>query len=728
VNPHLQAILHLIQQTQTATGAEREAIADAVKEMEKALALTEWKLEQSEKANKATAVLLKQTKLELEQLRTTVMAQNLELEIEASLERVRREAMAMKKPDDLLGICKMLFEALLTLGFSELRNTMINIYNDGKEYFVNYDFSIDGGLNRLVIPYNSHPMIEEFVSQLKQASGGFTEHAKSGARLEQWKAYRESSGEQTSLKLKNATALYYYTYSFSNATIGISNFEAVTKEQLQILERFKNVLYLAYQRFTDITQAETQAREAQIQLALERVRGRTMAMQKSDELTEVAAILFQQVAELGIKAWTTGFNIWSDDNNYYTDYITNPQGGFMPPYTIDATVMPVSIKLRNAKKRGDEFFVNYEEGEALAETYRQLSKFGEKQFKSILEIGFEFPAHQYEHFVFGSKVSLMFITYEPVPESHDIFKRFGKVFEQTYTRFLDLQKAEAQAVHAQLNLIQIQTEKKRAEDALAELRQTQKQLIQSEKMASLGELTAGIAHEIQNPLNFVNNFSETNVELIEELQGELKNGYSNEAVVILNDIKDNESKIAHHGKRADAIVKGMLQHSRKNAGQKEPTDINALCDEYLRLSYHGLRAKDKTFNATLKTFFDETVGKVNIVPQDIGRVLLNLFNNAFYAVHEHLKKLGEGYEPTVWVSTKRMHDKIEIVVKDNGMGISKSLIDKIFQPFYTTKPAGQGTGLGLSLSYDIIKAHGGELSVISNEGEGALFTIQLPLK
>jgi hypothetical protein len=459
VNPHLQAILHLLQQTQIATGAEKKAITDAIKEMEKALAVTEWKLEQTEKANKATAVLLEQTKLELEQQRTTVMAQNLELEIEAALERVRREAMAMKKPDDLLGICKMLFEALLTLGFSELRNTMINIYNDDKEYFVNYDFSIDGGLNRLVIPYNSHPMIEEFVSQLKQASGGFTEHAKSGARLEEWKAYRESSGEQTSLKLKNATALYYYTYSFSNATIGISNFEAVTKEQLQILERFKNVLYLAYQRFTDITQAETQAREAQIQLALERVRARTMAMQKSDELTDVAAILFQQVAELGIKAWTTGFNIWSDDNNYYTDYITNPQGGFMPPYTIDATVMPVSIKLRNAKKRGDEFLVNYEEGEALAETYRQLSKFGEEQFKSILESGFQFPAHQYEHFVFGSKVSLMFITYEPVPESHDIFKRFGKVFEQTYTRFLDLQKAEAQAVQAQLNLIQIQTEK-----------------------------------------------------------------------------------------------------------------------------------------------------------------------------------------------------------------------------------------------------------------------------
>ena len=272
------------------------------------------------------------------------------------------------------------------------------------------------------------------------------------------------------------------------------------------------------------------------------------------------------------------------------------------------------------------------------------------------------------------------------------------------------------------------------ETTLTNLKSTQSQLIQSEKMASLGELTAGIAHEIQNPLNFVNNFSEVNKELVDELQSELKAGNTNEAISISNDIKDNEEKINHHGKRADAIVKGMLQHSRASSGQKEPTDINALCDEYLRLSYHGLKAKDKTFNATLQTSFDESIGKINSIPQDIGRVLLNLYNNAFYAMTEKKKQQGEaslpdgqGYELTVSVTTKRLNDKIEIRVIDNGNGIPQKVVDKIFQPFFTTKPTGQGTGLGLSLAYDIVKAHGGEIKVETKEGEGTEFSIQLPV-
>ena len=265
------------------------------------------------------------------------------------------------------------------------------------------------------------------------------------------------------------------------------------------------------------------------------------------------------------------------------------------------------------------------------------------------------------------------------------------------------------------------------EVTLNNLKSTQTQLIQSEKMASLGELTAGIAHEIQNPLNFVNNFSEVNTELIDEAGQEIDKGNISEAKIILIDIKENEQKINHHGKRADAIVKGMLQHSRSSSGTKEPTDINALCDEYLRLSYHGLRAKDKSFNTTMKTDFDTSLQKVNIIPQDIGRVVLNLLTNAFYVVNEKKKSGIENYEPTVSISTKKTNDKIEIRVSDNGNGIPESIKDKIFQPFFTTKPTGQGTGLGLSLSYDIIKAHGGEITVDTGEGKGSTFTIQLPI-
>ncbi len=269
---------------------------------------------------------------------------------------------------------------------------------------------------------------------------------------------------------------------------------------------------------------------------------------------------------------------------------------------------------------------------------------------------------------------------------------------------------------------------------LSDLKATQSQLIHAEKMASLGELTAGIAHEIQNPLNFVNNFSEVNLELIAEMKEEMEKGNLEEVKAIADDLADNESKINHHGKRADGIVRGMLQHSRSSSGQKEATDINKLADEYLRLAYHGLRAKDKSFNATLVTDFEPALGTIDVMAQDMGRVLLNLITNAFYAVDEKKKQLsaspnteGKKYEPTVEVSTKKTDNLLQITVKDNGNGIPQSALDKIFQPFFTTKPTGQGTGLGLSLAYDIVKAHGGELNVNTIEGESTAFVISLPI-
>ena len=283
---------------------------------------------------------------------------------------------------------------------------------------------------------------------------------------------------------------------------------------------------------------------------------------------------------------------------------------------------------------------------------------------------------------------------------------------------------------------QIEQQKEKVENTLSELKSTQAQLIQSEKMASLGQLTSGIAHEIQNPLNFVNNFSEVSTELVDEMNIELDKGNNEEAKQLAQDLKENLEKINHHGKRAGDIVKGMLQHSRSSTGIREPTDINKLSDEYLRLSYHGLSAKDKEFNAMIPiaigTDFDESIGNINIIPEDIGRVLLNLYNNAFYAVTEKAKLSALSYEPTVSVSTKRLTDKpdnyrVEIRVKDNGNGIPQKVVDKIFQPFFTTKPTGVGTGLGLSLSYDIMKAHGGEIKVETKEGEGSEFIVQIPI-
>ena len=323
-------------------------------------------------------------------------------------------------------------------------------------------------------------------------------------------------------------------------------------------------------------------------------------------------------------------------------------------------------------------------------------------------------------FLLGPLSLAIYLGYAFGTTSHSLSRKLKEV-EQ-------LSSEKQQILGLQNETLEVQVKERTAalNESLENLKSTQAQLIQSEKMASLGELTAGIAHEIQNPLNFVNNFAEVNAELIDEMQLEIEQGKLEVIKSLANDIKENENKIIQHGKRADSIVKSMLQHSGTGSGQKEATDLNALADEYLRLTYHGLRAKDNSFNCTIDTSFDPAVGRVNVMPRDIGRVILNLLTNAFYAVNEKRRLQIAGFDPTVSITTKRLNGNVEILVTDNGNGISSTVMDKIFQPFFTTKPTGQGTGLGLSLSYDIIKAHGGELKVASTEGTGSAFTIIIP--
>ena len=308
-------------------------------------------------------------------------------------------------------------------------------------------------------------------------------------------------------------------------------------------------------------------------------------------------------------------------------------------------------------------------------------------------------------------------------------ERLKREAEAEHTRFIEAQNAELERLVA-ARTAELNGQKDELEQALVHLQAAQNQLIQSEKMASLGELTAGIAHEIQNPLNFVNNFSEVSTELVSELREEREKGEERDKELeaeLLDDLTQNLQKITHHGKRASSIVRGMLEHSRTSTGERQLTDLNALCDEYLRLAYQGLRAKDKSFNADFKTDLAPDLEPIGVVPQDIGRVLLNLFNNAFYAVRQRQQTAPADYQPTVSVSTRRTETGVEIRVRDNGMGIPESVRAKIFQPFFTTKPTGEGTGLGLSLSYDIVtKGHGGTLDVESVEGEGTTFIVKLP--
>jgi signal transduction histidine kinase len=415
---------------------------------------------------------------------------------------------------------------------------------------------------------------------------------------------------------------------------------------------------------------------------------------------------------------------------------------------VPANVHPMFTGIFNSWKSKEPFFAYELKGDDLKKYYRKLSSYLSYPDQEI------FNEREIIYTFFFPEGSLNVVSQNTLTEDEcNLTIRFAKVFGLVYRRFLDLKQAEQLARQAELDLVKLKEEKRRTEEALSELKAAQAQLIQSEKMASLGELTAGIAHEIQNPLNFVNNFAEVCMELIDEMKQQSTVGGQQSAVggqqsanEIMDDIRQNLEKINHHGKRADAIVKGMLQHSRTSSGLKEPTDINALADEYLRLAYHGLRAKDKDFNATLKTDFDESIGKINIIPQDIGRVILNLITNAFYAADEKKKQLpsdlteisnqaGQSkYEPTVTVSSKRSFSpegegrgEVLITVQDNGNGIPQNILDKIFQPFFTTKPTGEGTGLGLSLSYDIVKAHGGRLKVETKEGEGTTFIMQIPI-
>ena len=642
-----------------------------------------------------------------------------EVQIELALEKVRSRTMAMQHSDELQEASFLLDEQVRELNIKTW-GCAFNIYgeNDSTEWFGNEA----GILQTYKIP----------------RAGIFNEYYKKGQRGESL-VIKEFTGDEcvahyeymsslpiigNVLKKLKKTNNGFPTYQIDHVVYfkyGYLLF--ITREHVpdahDIFKRFAKVFEQTYTRFLDLQKAEAQIREAQIENALERVRSRTMAMQRSDELPEAANDLFLQVQALGIPAWSAGYCIWSENNEKATAFMSS-EGVIQKPFILPN--IGVGYNFLKPSHNGETFHVEELGGELIKEHYefmRTLPVFGEV-LDGVLKAGHSLPTFQIFHICYFKYGYVMFITYERVPKSHDIFKRFATVFEQTYTRFLDLQVKENQATA-------LLTEKKRLENTLSNLQTTQSQLIQAEKMASLGELTAGIAHEIQNPLNFVNNFSEVSNELIDEMNEELDKGDLEEAKAISLDIKQNLEKINHHGKRADNIVKGMLQHSRSSSGTKELTDINALADEYLRLAYHGLRAKDKSFNAELVTNFDNSIGSINIMPQDIGRVILNLITNAFYAVNEK-KQRDTKFKPIVAVSSKKSDKHITISVSDNGDGIPEKVKEKIFQPFFTTKPTGQGTGLGLSMSYDIVtKGHGGELQVESNEGEGTTFIINLKI-
>jgi len=839
-------------------------------------------------------------------------AQAREAQIQLSLERIRAKAMAMQHSDELSGFLTVLFEQFSVLNLNPV-NSQLSLFDvenkrsnfrltgkNGATVIASQDIDMDASpvwkqmiedwkaghpndVDLIYIPFESLPQMfeifKEILSKIPEDDLPLLEDYPNGQYV----------------------VLGYCKYGY----LGYTASRPPSDEEKEITRRIANEFGNVYQRFLDLQKAESQAREAQIENALEKVRSRTMAMQHSDELTDVAGLLFNQVSALGIKTWTAGFNVWSEDNNSYVDYLSL-NGEIYGPNTVHIEKAEALKDLSNARKSGVEFDILYVEGEKIKELYLAISGIDEKEYDIMVKDGL-LPSQQYEHFVFGTKVSVMFITYEPVPEAHDIFKRLGKVFEQTYTRFLDLQKAEAQAREAikrasvdrvraeiasmrtkgdleriqpliwnelkilrvpfircgvfimdevkqdvqvflstpdgksiaafrlpyyateqskqivthwqkkqlykdhmdeaaftaytknlvqqgamagnekyvtenrptdlylhflpflqgmlyvgnevplkeeELQLVQnladafstayaryedfnkLELAKAEVESAMTELKATQSQLVQQEKLASLGQLTAGIAHEIKNPLNFVNNFSEVSIELIEEALEEITKVKTQhaaspveqdvslkEVIAIMHNVQSNLRKVYEHGTRANTIVTSMLQHSRGGSGKKEPTDLNALIKEYVNLSFHGMRAGKNPINVDIVLDLDPEVKEVSLINEDFTRVIINLCNNAFDA----LKTVKTQRPASLRVRTKKHLDTITIEIEDNGPGIPDDIKDKILQPFFTTKKGTEGTGLGLSITHDIVKAHGGELTLASNEKVGTQFTVKIPI-
>jgi len=487
------------------------------------------------------------------------------------------------------------------------------------------------------------------------------------------------------------------------------------QKDLDTLVRFAAVFDLAYSRFEDLKNAEARTKEALKQATLDRVRAQVASMRNPDDLQQITPLIWQELNTLEVPFSRCGVFIVDEKQKHVNVYLSAPDGKALAALDLKFDANKLTKKTLEHWRQNKVYHQHWNQEEFMAWTQEMMKL---RQIKTAKDYtgGNAPPKSLHLYFVPFTQGMLYVGHSEALNDTFvDLIKSLAKAFSFAYARYEDF--------------VVLEDAKAKVEKTLMDLKATQSQLIHAEKMASLGELTAGIAHEIQNPLNFVNNFSEVSTDLIEELNEELKKGDLEEVRAIAEDLIQNLEKINNHGKRASSIVKGMLEHSRSGSGEKIPTDINILADEYLRLAYHGLRAKNKSFNADFKMMADEELPHLNIVPQDIGRVLLNLINNAFYAVDEKVKQNTEAYKPQVVVSTAKLGDGVEIRVKDNGNGIPDKVKEKIFQPFFTTKPTGQGTGLGLSMSYDIItKGHNGALKVETLSGKGTEFIIELPTK
>ena len=639
-----------------------------------------------------------------------------EAQIEAALERVRARAMGMHHSEELLGVVAVMFKEMEHLGF-EPTTCSIGIFDAETLDSVWWQFdetqaSIPRGYR---VPYFDHPWWKAIVAAW-QDRVPFMFFEGAGEEKKRFDAFffTETDAKdlpEASKAMITALDRSFVSYaSMNHGMLEINTDAPLPDDKADILQRFAKVIDLTYTRFDDLQQAEARAREATQAAALDRVRAEIASMRTADDLQRITPLIWRELTTLGVPFFRCGVFIVDEPTETTQLFLTNPEGkalaalqlGFGDAPLVDATVAhwrrgAVYTEEWDAARMHD--WTQFLQGRGLIET---STRYLDAEAP---------PEHLALHFVPFEQGMLYVGSRAPLAaEAIDTVQALADAFAVAYARYEDFQRLEAK--------------KQEVEAALADLKAAQQQLVHAEKMASLGALTAGIAHEIKNPLNFINNFAALSRELADDLQDETD---PDEIQALLADLRTNAEKIEHHGKRADGIVRAMMQHARGGEGRREAVDLNALVAEYLDLAYHGKRAQTPDFNAEITKDLGDDVGEVEVVPQEIGRVLLNLIGNAFDAVYEQATRVNGQYAPAVVVSTRRAGDGVEIRVADNGPGIAEAVRAKIFEPFFTTKPTGSGTGLGLSLSYDIVtQGHGGTLTVESAPGEGAAFVVRLP--
>jgi signal transduction histidine kinase len=655
-----------------------------------------------------------------------------EAQIEVSLERVRARTMAMTNSDELREVVAVVFKEL-QLSF-ENQLCILSIFNwESKEiewWSTGFDMEVLPESYKIPILEETlnHPLISQYRENQNNGKS-YSVFRLSDENKRSWDDYifkysdLKKMPPETQRSMRSFKEVFLSDAYMSKGVLEIAGPDPLSTDKADILQRFSKVIDLTYKRVEDLQQAEARTIEAVRQSSLERVRGVIASMRSKEDLNRITPLIWKELTALGVPFIRCGVFIMDVKNEIIQSYLSTPDGKTLGIFNLPFTSELIGQLMVNSWQIGKTYKDHWTRKQ-FADFMNRLNETGQLKDTSAYQGTVEPPEKLDLHFIPFKQGMLYVGNTEPLTEEElNLVKSLAEAFSIAYARYEDFKELEIA--------------KNQIEETLNELKATQSQLIHAEKMASLGELTAGIAHEIQNPLNFVNNFSDVSIDLIGELKDE-RNKRKEERdesleTEILDDVIQNLEKINHHGLRASSIVKGMLEHSRTGSKEKQLVDINALADEYLRLAYHGLRAKDKSFNADFSLVKDDKLPDIKVIPQDIGRVLLNLINNAFYAVSNKAKKGLPNFKPQVIVSTKMSEtviDKsaVEIRVKDNGNGISKNILDKIFQPFFTTKPTGSGTGLGLSLSYDIVtKGHGGKLNVESEDSKGTEFLIILPI-